>query len=78
MYIYYIYILHYKWSTCSTCSTCNLGSNKEHYILCLCGNKYYYKFLYKAKIMKINWSNKSPSIYDIQIFRSQHCIFKCK
>ena len=42
------------------CITCNLEINNENYILCSCGNKYHFKCLYKAKIMKTNWSNKSP------------------
>ena len=34
------------------CITCNLDINNENYILCSCGNKYHYKCLYKAQIMK--------------------------
>ena len=49
------------------CITCNLEINNENYILCSC-NKYNFKFLYKAKIMKTNWSNKSPQKYAIQLF----------
>ena len=59
------------------CSTCNLEINNENYIICSCGNKYYYKCLYKAKIMKTNWFNKSPLKYAIQLFRSQNFTFKC-
>ena len=35
-------------------SICNLGINNENYIIYSCGNKYQYKYLYKAQIMKIN------------------------
>ena len=49
------------------CSTCNLEINNEKYIICSCGNKYHYKCLYKANIMKTNWSNKSPPKYILQI-----------
>ena len=59
------------------CSTCNLEINNENYIICSCGNKYHYKCLYKAKIMKTNWSNKSPPKYAIQLFRSPNFTFKC-
>ena len=59
------------------CITCNLEINNENYISCLCGNKYHYKCLYKAKIMKTNWSNKSPPKYAIQLFRSPNFTFKC-
>ena len=48
------------------CITCNLEINNENYILCSCGNKYHFKCLYKAQIMKKNWSNKSPPKYAIQ------------
>ena len=58
-------------------SKCNLGINNENYIICSRGNKYHYKCLYKAQIMKTNWSNKSPPKYDIQLFRSQNLTFKC-
>ena len=58
------------------CITCNLEINNENYILCSCGNKYHYKCLYKATIMKTNWSNKSPPKYAIQLFRSQNVTFK--
>ena len=34
------------------CITCNLEINNDNYILSSCGNKYHYKCLYKAKIMK--------------------------
>ena len=33
--------------------------------------------LYKAQIMKTNWSNKSPPKYAIQLFKSHNFIFKC-
>ena len=33
--------------------------------------------IYKATIMKTNWSNKSPSKYAIQLFRSQNFTSKC-
>ena len=59
------------------CITCNLEINNENYILCSCGNKYHFKCLYKAKIMKTNWSNKSPPKYAIQLFRLQNFKFKC-
>ena len=59
------------------CITCNLEINNENYISCSCGNKYHYKCLYKAKMMKTNWSNKSPPKYAIQLFRSPNFTFKC-
>ena len=59
------------------CRKCNLGINNENYIICSCGNKYRYKWLYKAQIMKINWLNKSQPKYAIQLFRSQYLISKC-
>ena len=59
------------------CITCNLEINNENYILCSCGNKYHFKCLYKSKIIKTNWSNKSPQKYAIQLFRSQNFTFKC-
>ena len=40
------------------CITCNLEINNENYISCLCGNKYHYKCLYKAQIMKTNFTFK--------------------
>ena len=36
------------------CITCTLEINNENYIICLCGNKYHYKCLYKETIMKTN------------------------
>ena len=54
------------------CITCNLEINNDNYILCSCGNKYHYKCLYKANIMKTNWSNKSPPKYAIQLHTKFH------
>ena len=50
------------------CRTGNLGIINENYVICSCGNKYHYKCLYKANIMKTNWSNKSQTKYVIQLF----------
>ena len=45
-------------------------------MICSCGNKYHYKYLYKATIIKLNLSNKSPPKYAIQLFRSHNFIFR--
>ena len=51
-------------------STCNLRINNDIYIICSFCNKYIHlQMVYRANIMKTNWSNKSTTTYNIQIFR---------